>query len=182
MPDSELTRRVIGCAIEVHRNLGPGLLEELYEACLCEELIAAGLEFVRQKSLPVVYKGKALDGHYTMDIIVRENLVLEIKAVDQVLPIHEAQLQTYLRLSGLPLGLLMNFSADRMKDGISCVIGPDVSRQCSSAKAQPLHNQSPHGARPRITRPNHEHHRHRPSLYLDHCPLGQRPWHGHRVV
>jgi GxxExxY protein len=124
MPDSELTRRVIGCAIEVHRNLGPGLLEKLYETCLCDELTAAGLPFVRQKSLPVVYKGKALEGHYAMDIIVQENLVLEIKAVHQILPIHEAQLQTYLRLSILPLGLLMNFNSVRMKDGISRVIGP----------------------------------------------------------
>ena len=129
MPDSELTRRVIGCAIEVHRNLGPGLLEKLYETCLCEELTKAGLPFVRQKSLPVVYKGKALGGHYEMDIIVQENLVLEIKAVHQVLPIHEAQLQTYLRLSGLPLGLLMNFNSVRMKDGISRVIGPDAPWQ-----------------------------------------------------
>jgi GxxExxY protein len=124
MPDSGLTRRVIGCAIEVHRNLGPGLLEKLYETCLCDELTAAGLPFVRQKSLPVVYKGKALEGHYAMDIIVQENLVLEIKAVHQILPIHEAQLQTYLRLSILPLGLLMNFNSVRMKDGISRVIGP----------------------------------------------------------
>jgi len=129
MPDSELTRRVIGCAIEVHRNLGPGLLEKLYETCLCEELTTAALPFVRQKSLPVVYKGKALDGHYAMDIIVQENLVLEIKAVHQILPIHEAQLQTYLRLSGLPLGLLMNFNSVRMKDGISRVIGPDAPWQ-----------------------------------------------------
>jgi GxxExxY protein len=129
MPDSELTRRVIGCAIEVHRNLGPGLLEKLYETRLCDELTTTGLPFVRQKSLPVVYKGKALDGHYEMDIIVQENLVLEIKAVHQILPIHEAQLQTYLRLSGLPLGLLMNFNSVRMKDGIGRVIGPDAPWQ-----------------------------------------------------
>ena len=129
MPDSELTRRVIGCAIEVHRNLGPGFLERLYETCLCDELTTAGLQFVRQKSLPVVYKGNALDGHYQIDIIVQENLVLEIKAVHQILPIHEAQLQTHLRLSGLPLGLLMNFNSVRMKDGISRVIGPDAPWQ-----------------------------------------------------
>jgi GxxExxY protein len=129
MPDIDLTRQVIGCAIEVHRNLGPGLLERLYETCLCDELTAAGLPFVRQKSLPVVYKGKPLDGHYGMDIIVQDNLVLEIKAVHQLLPIHEAQLRTYLRLSGLPLGLLMNFNSVRMKDGISRVIGPNAPWQ-----------------------------------------------------
>lgn len=124
MPGSALTNRVIGCAIEVHRTLGPGLLESVYETCLCEELAAAGLAFARQRSLPVVYKGQTLDGHYQMDIVVEDALVLEIKAVHQVLPIHEAQLQTYLRLSGLFLGLVMNFNAARVKDGIRRVIGP----------------------------------------------------------
>ena len=129
MPDRDLTRRVIGCASEMHRNLGPGLLERLYETCLCDELTTASLTFVRQKSLPVVYKGKALDGHYAMDIIVQENLVLEVKAVHQFLPIHKAQLQTYRRLSGLPLGLPMTFNSVRVKDGIARVIGPDAPWQ-----------------------------------------------------
>ena len=88
MPDSTLTRRVIGCAIEVHRTLGPGLLESVYEACLCEELATAGLTFARQRSLPVMYKSRMLDGHYQMDVVVEDALVLEIKAVHQVLPIH----------------------------------------------------------------------------------------------
>ena len=126
IPGSALTGRVIGCAIEVHRHLGPGLLESVYETCLCDELSAAGLPFVRQRRIPVIYKGRTLDEYFQMDLIVEEQLALEIKAVHQVLPIHEAQLQTYLRLSGLPLGLLMNFNAARMKDGISRVLAPDA--------------------------------------------------------
>ncbi|MSP01851.1 MAG: GxxExxY protein [Acetobacteraceae bacterium] len=126
MPTNDLTRRVIGCAIEVHRHLGPGLLEAVYESCLCEELASAGLPFVRQLSLPVVYKGKTLEHHFQMDVIVDEALVLEIKAVHQVHPIHEAPLLTYLKLSGSPLGLLMNFNAAQMKDGIRRVIGPNA--------------------------------------------------------
>ena len=124
MPGSALTSRVIGCAIKVHRTLGPGLLESVYEACLCEEMAIARLAFARQRSLPVLYKGRTLNGHYQMDIVVEDALVLEIKAVHQVLPIHEAQLQTYLRLSGLFLGLVMNFNALRMKEGIRRIIGP----------------------------------------------------------
>ena len=124
IPGSALTRRVIGCAIEVHRHLGPGLLESVYESCLCDELAAAGLPFVRQLRVPVIYKGRTLDEHYQMDVIVEETLALEIKAVHQVHPIHEAQLRTYLRLSALPLGLLLNFNALQMKDGISRIIGP----------------------------------------------------------
>jgi GxxExxY protein len=104
IPGSALTRRVIGCAIEVHRHLGPGLLENVYETCLCEELAVAGLPFVRQLRVPVIYKGRTPEEHYQMDVIVEETLALEIKTVHQVHPIHEAQLRTYLRLSGLPLG------------------------------------------------------------------------------
>jgi GxxExxY protein len=125
-PNHDLSRQVIGCAIEVHRHLGPGLMESLYEACLCEELASSGLPFVRQQSFPLVYKGKPVGGRYTVDLIVDESLLLEIKAIHQLLPLHEAQLQTYLRLSGLKVGLLMNFNTTLVKDGIRRVLAPDA--------------------------------------------------------
>jgi len=117
-PDNALTRTVIGHAIEVHRTLGPGLLESVYEACLCHEFARAGLPFVRQKRVPVLYKGVAVDCDLVIDILVADALVLEIKAVQQILPVHEAQLLTYLRVSGVKLGLLMNFNVEMLKDGI----------------------------------------------------------------
>lgn len=117
-PDNELTRRVIGHAIEVHRTLGPGLLESVYEACLCKEFDRAGLPFVRQKRVAVFYKGDAVDCGLVIDILVNDALILEIKAVQQILPIHEAQLLTYLRVSGVKLGLLMNFNVEVLKQGI----------------------------------------------------------------
>jgi GxxExxY protein len=124
VPNNALSRRVIGCAIEVHRHLGPGLMESVYETCLCDELAAASLPFIRQHRIPVVYKGRTLDDFYQMDLIVDATLVLEIKSVLQVHPIHQAQLRTYRRLSGLPLGLLLNFNVTQMKDGISRITGP----------------------------------------------------------
>jgi GxxExxY protein len=117
-PDNELSGRVIGCAIEVHRTLGPGLLEAVYEACLCLELAQAGMEFVRQRRLPVVYKGHPVECDLKIDVIVEQILIVEIKAVQQILPVHEAQLLTYLRLSGLKMGLLMNFNEATLKQGI----------------------------------------------------------------
>jgi GxxExxY protein len=116
--DSVLTRRVIGCAIEVHRTLGPGLLESVYEACLCQELTWAGIAHARQQKLPVIYKGDHVDCDLKIDVIVEQSLVLEIKSVQQILPVHEAQLLTYLRVSGFPLGLLLNFNEETMKQGI----------------------------------------------------------------
>jgi GxxExxY protein len=118
VPDSMLTRRVIGCAIDVHRQLGPGLLESVYETCLCDELATAELPFVRKRSFPVRYKGRELDQFFQMDVIVAEALVLEIKAMNQINSLHEAQLLTYLRLSGYQLDLLLNFNAIRLVDGI----------------------------------------------------------------
>ena len=115
--DGVLSRRVIGCAIEVHRTLGPGLLELVYEACLCYELTQAGLVYLRQYTLPVVYKGCSIDCDLKVDIIVEQSLVLEIKSVQQILPVHEAQLLTYLRVSGLQLGLLINFNEETLKQG-----------------------------------------------------------------
>ena len=112
------SRRVIGCAIEVHKVLGPGLIESVYEACLCHELAQAGLAFVRQQKLPVIYKGERLDCDLRMDIVVEDTLVLEIKSVHMLHPVHEAQLHTYLKLSGLRVGLLLNFNEARLVDGI----------------------------------------------------------------
>ncbi|HEY3846604.1 MAG TPA: GxxExxY protein [Acetobacteraceae bacterium] len=112
------SRRVIGCAIEVHKTLGPGLIESVYEACLCQELAQAGLAFVRQQKLPVIYKGQRLDCDLRMDIVVEDILLLEIKSVHMLHPVHEAQLHTYLKLSGLRVGLLLNFNETRLVDGI----------------------------------------------------------------
>jgi GxxExxY protein len=116
--DSELTERVIGLAIEVHRHLGPGLLESAYEECLSYELKRAGIGYVRQAPLPVVYKQVRLDCGYRMDIVVPQALVIEIKAVEQITPLHEAQILTYLRLSGIPVGLLMNFNTVALRHGL----------------------------------------------------------------
>ena len=113
-----LTQRIIGFAIEVHRQLGPGLLESAYEECLCYELREAGLAFRRQVPLPVVYKAVRLDCGYRIDLIVEDTVILELKTVERLVPVHEAQLLTYLRLSGLRTGLLLNFNSPVLKDGI----------------------------------------------------------------
>ena len=122
MEDASLSERVIGCAIEVHRHLGPGLLESAYEDCLCFELAQAGLSTRRQVELPVLYKGIRLAVGYRLDLLVEERLVLEIKSVERVLPIHEAQLLTYLRMSGLRAGLVLNFNHVVLKEGIRRVV------------------------------------------------------------
>ncbi len=112
------SRRVIGCAIEVHKILGPGLLESIYEGCLCLEQEQVGLGFQRQPSLPVVYKGQALNLRLRPDLIVEQTLLMDIKALLTILPVHEAQMQTYLKISGLSVGLLLNFNEVRLIDGI----------------------------------------------------------------
>lgn len=117
-----MTQAVIGAAIEVHRALGPGLLESAYEECLCFELAQRGLRFERQVSLPVRYKGVQLDCGYRLDIVVADVLILELKCVEKLLPIHEAQLLTYLKLSGLPKGLLLNFNTEVLKNGIKRMV------------------------------------------------------------
>ena len=117
-----LTEQVIGAAIEVHRVLGPGLLESVYEHCLCHELSARGVEHRRQVQLPVVYKGTPLDCHFVMDLVVPGRLVVELKTVEKLQPIHEAQLLTYMKLSGLRLGLLLNFNVALLKDGVKRMI------------------------------------------------------------
>ncbi len=116
------SHQVIGAAMEVHRHLGPGLLESAYEECLCHELNALGVPFERQKELPVSYKGISLDCGYRMDIVVDRTLLLELKSVETLLPIHEAQLLTYLRLSGMRLGLLVNFNVPLLKNGIKRMV------------------------------------------------------------
>lgn len=116
--DNELSRQVIGRAIEVHRMLGPGLLESVYEECLCYDLAQSGIQFARQQRMPIVYKGVELDCDFRLDLVVDGSLIVEIKAVQQVLPIHEAQLLTYLKVSGIPMGLLLNFNEAMLKQGI----------------------------------------------------------------
>ncbi|HVC53411.1 MAG TPA: GxxExxY protein [Stellaceae bacterium] len=113
-----LTEKIIGFAIEVHRQLGPGLLESAYEECLCHELSQDGLAFKRQVPLPVVYKSVRLDCGYRLDIVVENKAIIELKAVDRLMPIHEAQLITYLKLSGIPTGLLLNFHTAVLREGI----------------------------------------------------------------
>ena len=113
-----LTEAVIGAAIEVHRILGPGLLESIYQRALCHELGLRGIRHVPQQRLPVTYKGVELGDDLRMDILVEDQLVVELKAIDELLPIHEAQLLTYLRLSGHHTGLLLNFNVRLLKDGI----------------------------------------------------------------
>ncbi|MGB8363328.1 MAG: GxxExxY protein [Rhizomicrobium sp.] len=113
-----LTGRIIGFAIEVHRQLGPGLLESAYEECLCFELKRADIFFQRQMPLPVVYKSVRLDCSYRPDIVVEDRVIIELKTVERLLPIHEAQMLTYLKLSGIATGLLLNFSCAVLKDGL----------------------------------------------------------------
>ena len=117
-PRDPLTERVIGLAIGVHRELGPGLLESAYEECLCFELEQAGIGYSRQEPLAVIYKGIRLDCGYRLDVLIQKELIVEIKSVEQLLPIHHAQLLTYLRLSRCKTGLLLNFNSVVLKDGI----------------------------------------------------------------
>lgn len=119
---NRITEQIIGAAIEVHRALGPGLLESAYEECLCHELKLRGVPFERQKPLPVTYKGAALDCGYRLDLLVASAVVVEIKAVESLQPIHEAQLLTYLKLGGWNLGLLINFNVPVLKNGIKRIV------------------------------------------------------------
>ena len=121
-PRDPLTERVIGAAIEVHRHLGPGLLESAYEECLHWELEQARLTVLRQVPLPVLYKEVKLDAGYRLDLVVEGQLIVELKTVEKLLPIHEAQLLTYLKLSGLRTGLLLNFNSTVLKDGIKRIV------------------------------------------------------------
>jgi GxxExxY protein len=119
---NSVTSRVIGACIEVHRALGPGLLESAYEACLCHELSLMSVNFERQRPLPVRYKELRLNLAYRLDLVVENVVVVELKAVDLPLPVHQAQLLTYLKLTGLPAGLLVNFNSPTIRTGIKRVV------------------------------------------------------------
>ena len=119
---NKVTSEIIGAAIDVHRTLGPGLLESAYEACLAYELVHRGLNVEQQKPLPVIYKEVYLDAGYRLDLLVNGNVIVELKAVDSLTPLHKAQLMSYLKLSGLKLGLLINFNVQVLKNGIQRVI------------------------------------------------------------
>ncbi len=113
-----LTHDVIGAAIDVHRELGPGLLENVYEACFCHELQLREIPFESQKELPVIYKGRKLDFKYRMDVVIADQIIVELKSVEKLLPVFEAQLMTYLRITRIKVGLLINFNVPVLKDGI----------------------------------------------------------------
>jgi GxxExxY protein len=131
----QITRHIIGAAIEVHRHLGPGLLESAYETCLAFELRERGLTTEQQKPLPVFYKGVKLDCGYRLNLVVEESVVVEIKAIEQLAPIHDAQLLSYLRISGKRVGLLLNFHTRVLKDGLKRMVNefPDSAASAFSA-------------------------------------------------
>jgi GxxExxY protein len=122
MEFGELSHRVIGCAIEVHKCLGPGLLESVYEQCLAFELSQAHIDFKLQHALPVNYKGAFLDCGYRADFIVQNELIIELKCVEKLLPIHDAQLLTYMKMAKVRVGLLMNFNVAVLKEGIKRMV------------------------------------------------------------
>jgi GxxExxY protein len=130
-----ITRRIIGGAIEVHRRLGPGLLESAYEICLAFELRQMGFKIEEQKALPVIYRDVKLDCGYRLDLVVDDSVVVEVKAVDQLAPIHDAQLLSYLRLSDKRVGLLINFHVRVLKNGIKRIVNdfPDSAHSAVSA-------------------------------------------------
>ena len=118
MDDNQLGERILGCALLVHRALGPGLLESVYETCLAHELGKAGLEYGRQRALPVVYDGLAIDAGFRLDLLVAGRVVVEVKSIDKIADVHRAQLLSYLKLGGFRLGYLLNFNVALMKSGI----------------------------------------------------------------
>jgi len=117
-----LATAVIGCAIRVHRALGPGLFESVYEPCLADELSRGKIEFKRQVSVPIKYGGREIGPGFRLDFLIEEELVLELKSVEKLLPVHEKQVLTYLKLTGLRKGLLMNFNASLLKQGIRSIV------------------------------------------------------------
>ena len=120
--EKDLTAQIIGAAIDVHRALGPGLLESAYQVCLAHELTLRGIAFEQEKALPVEYKGVRLDCGYRLDFLVAGKVVVELKAVDELHPVHEAQLLTYLKLTGCKVGLLINFNVQVLKNGIKRMV------------------------------------------------------------
>ena len=126
---NELSNRVIGLCIEVHRELGPGLLESAYEEALVYELLQAGIKYERQRDMPLVYKGVKLDCGYRLDLVLEGDLILELKAVTELLPVHQAQLLTYLKLERRSLGLLINFNVPVLKQGIRRVVAGELFQE-----------------------------------------------------
>jgi GxxExxY protein len=122
MDINQLSNKIIGAAIEVHKAIGPGLLESAYEECLCHELNLRGIFYERQRPLPLEFKGKKLDCTYRLDVVVEKQVILELKSCERIEPIHEAQLLTYLQLSGLHLGLILNFNVVVMRAGIKRIV------------------------------------------------------------
>lgn len=116
--ENKITDKIIKSAIEVHQYLGPGLLESIYEECLCKEFELNGIKYLRQKELPIKYKNITLAEKYRADLIVENKVLVEIKCVENILPVHKAQLLTYLKLTGLRIGLILNFYTDLLKRGI----------------------------------------------------------------
>jgi GxxExxY protein len=121
-PINQITSRIIQAAIDVHRQLGPGLLESVYVACLVYELQLAGFKVECQIAIPVIYKGVKMECSFRLDLLIEGLVVVELKAIEKVLPVHDAQLLTQMKLAGEPAGLLLNFNAARMKDGITCLL------------------------------------------------------------
>jgi GxxExxY protein len=117
-----VTGQIIGAAIEVHRTLGPGLLESTYMPCLQMELATAGLAFVAQRPVPIFYKGLELDAKYRIDLLVGDRVIVELKSIDHVLPVHQAQVLTYMRLLNCPAGLLINFNVAKLVDGVKRLV------------------------------------------------------------
>ena len=117
-----ITRTILGCAIEVHRVLGPGLLESVYQQCLVYELTKAGLRFIEQKAVAITYKGTLLEARYRIDLVVEDTVIVEVKCVDTLLPVHQAQVLTYVRLTDCPAALLINFNVPRLMDGVRRLI------------------------------------------------------------
>lgn len=134
MTINEVTRSVIGAAMEVHRGLGPGLLESAYDECLCRELFLRGVAFQRHKALPLEYKGVRIEKAYQLDLLVEDVVVVELKAVEALSPVHEAQLLTYLRLGGWQIGLLINFNVRVLKDGVKRLALNYVEPECNLSK------------------------------------------------
>lgn len=119
---NKITKTIIGMAINIHRALGPGLLESAYEACMVYDLVKAGLKVEQQKPLPIVYRGVKLECSYRLDLMIEKEVIVEIKSVEKLLPIHQAQLMSYLKLSDCKVGLLINFNVKVLKNGIKRVV------------------------------------------------------------
>jgi GxxExxY protein len=128
----QLTEKIIGCGIEVHRVFGPGLLESIYQECLITELRIAGLSVESGRHIPLEYKGRSISGELKLDLVVEGCIVVELKAVEQMHPIHQTQVITYLKLTGCPAGLLMNFNSVTLKSGLKRLDHPDRYRKKSS--------------------------------------------------